>query len=88
MTLRTIKQNQVDMKRHDNLWANRYVSDVGWLLNRIGEVREVLASVNKEWMKPHEFEKSAGLECANAAECDQCDLIQRTLALMEKLEVK
>lgn len=49
------------------------------------EVREVLASVNEEWMKPHEFEKSIGLECANAVECDQCDLTQRARDLMERL---
>lgn len=42
-TLRSIKQSQVDMKQHDNAWAEKYVRDVGWLLNRLAEVRETLA---------------------------------------------
>jgi hypothetical protein len=51
-TLRTIKANQQDMKRYDNAWADKYVRDVGWLLKRVEEVREVLAEVIREHDEP------------------------------------
>lgn len=42
ITLRTIHDNLQSMKRADNLWASRYVRDVGWLLNRRKEIVEAV----------------------------------------------
>lgn len=42
ITIRTIQDNLQSMKRADNLFANRYVRDVGWLMNRRNEIIEAV----------------------------------------------
>lgn len=41
-TIRSIHDNLQSMKQADNAWANRYVRDVGWLLNRRNEIVEAV----------------------------------------------
>jgi hypothetical protein len=75
-TIKGIEDNLASMKKADNAWADRYVRDVGWLLNRVEEVRDVLLEVIREHDDPMSEYGCTTHTC------------QRARALMEKLELK
>jgi hypothetical protein len=46
LKLRTVQLDHQHMKTYDNAWANKYVRDVGWLLNRIADARKTLLELS------------------------------------------
>jgi hypothetical protein len=88
--LRTIKQDQRQMKSYDNAWADKYVRDVGWLLNRLADASSVLRGLSVAsttngsdvcWCHADTRPRTQGMQAKN----EHWPICQRTSALYEKL---
>lgn len=71
-SLKGIRQSMADMKKSDNAWADRYVRDVGWLLKRLDEVREVLDGLRQRYgcwceLPPNTGSPDHAVECERAS---------------------
>ena len=91
--LRTIKQDHQHMKTYGNAWADKYVRDVGWLLNRIADARKILlelsvaSTTNADdncWCHADTRARTQHMQSSD----EHWPICQRARALHSQLEVK